>query len=290
MNIVGMRYKTFIVSAVAIILSLIFLITPGLNLGIDFTGGTLLERSVTKAVSVDEIRKVLNDDLPELEIGNAMIQKLDQKNEFIIRTRELSSSEIIEIDKALADAFGEVDQRRTAVVYPVIGRELISQAVVAMIIASIGILIYISFRFEFKFAVIAVAALLHDVIIIIGIFALFRKEINSTFIAAILTVVGYSINDTIVIFDRIRDNLGFRKKESDEVLVNNSINQSISRTINTSLTTFIVVVLLFLFGGASISDFALALVLGVIIGSFSSLFIAAPLWLEWTRLSKQRRK
>lgn len=290
MNIVGLRYKSFTVSAVAIILSLIFLVTPGLNLGIDFTGGTLLERRVSREVSVEEIRKILNDDLSELGIGNAVIQMLDQKNEFIIRTRELSSSEIIEIDKTLTDAFGGVDQRKTEVVYPVIGRELIRQAVVALSVASIGILIYISYRFEFKFAVSAVAALLHDVIIVLGIFALLGKEINSTFIAAILTVVGYSINDTIVIFDRIRDNLSFRKKESDEDLVNKSINQSISRTINTSVTTFIVVLLLFLFGGASISDFALALVLGVIIGSYSSLFIVAPMWLEWRRRSKHRVK
>ncbi len=290
MNIVNLRYKSFTVAGVAIILSLIFLITPGLNMGIDFTGGTILERSITKDVTVEEVRKVLEDVPSELGLGSATIQMLDQNNEFIVRTRELSNDEIIIVDRTLAEAFGQVDQRRTAVVFPVIGKELIRQALIALLFSAVGILIYVSYRFEFKFAVTALVALLHDVIIIIGIFALLGKEINSTFIAAILTVVGYSINDTIVIFDRIRDNLGFRKKESDAELVNTSINQSISRSINTSVTTLIVVLLLFLFGGAAISDFALALVLGVIVGTFSSLFIAAPLWLEWTRFAKAKAK
>lgn len=285
MSIIGNRHKAFIFSAVLIVVSIVLLITPGLNFGIHFSGGTLLERSVEQHVTVDEIRTVVTN---ELELGTTTIQMLDDDHEFLIRTQELENEEIIRLDAALADAFGEVDARMTEVVFPVIGKELINQALIALAIAAIGILLYVSYRFEFKFAVCAIVALLHDVIIVLGIFAITRTELNIPFVAAILTLVGYSINDTIVIFDRIRDNLHFRKKKSYEAVVTTSIRQSISRSLNTSLTTFIVVFLLFIFGGAAISDFALALVLGVIFGTYSSLFISAPLWLEWNNYSKRK--
>lgn len=289
-NFVGMRKKSFVVSGIATILSLIFLLFPGLNFGIDFTGGTLLDRGVEKVVTVDAIRAVLaNEELGDLELGTPTIQ-LVSSNEFIIRTRELSNDEIAMVDAALANEFGEVDNRRTEVVYPIIGQELIVEALVALGLASLGILIYISVRFEFKFAASALIALIHNVIIVIGVFALLGREINNTFVAAILTIVGYSINDTIVIFDRIRENVSFRKKQSTAEIVNTSINQSLSRSINTSLTTFFMVFLLFIFGGAAISDFALALALGIIIGTYSSIFIASPLWLEWTNAVERKER
>lgn len=289
-DFVGNRKKAFLFSGIAIILSLIFLIFPGLNFGIDFTGGTLLDRRVEQEVTVEAVRGVLaSGELADLELGTPTIQ-LVGANEFIVRTRELTTDEIEMVDAALDNAFGELENRRTEVVHPIIGRELIVEALLALGLAAIGILIYVSVRFEFKFAALAVFALIHNVIIVIGIFALLGREINNTFVAAILTIVGYSINDTIVIFDRIRDNLSLRKKQSTDELVNTSINQSLTRSINTSLTTFIMVFFLFIFGGAGISDFALALALGIIIGTYSSIFIASLLWLEWTNATERKER
>ena len=167
-----------------------------------------------------------------------------------------------------------------------IGQELIRKAILAVVISSIGILAYITLRFEYRFATVAVVCLLHDVLVVLGLFALLGREVNSPFVAAILTVVGYSINDTIVIFDRIRENLRFRKKESYEEIVENSLRQSLSRTINTSITTFVVVLMLVLFGGRAIQDFALALLIGIICGTYSSLLVASSLWLAWTKKGK----
>lgn len=290
MNFVGLRHKFFTVSAVLLLLSVIFLVFPGLNLGIDFTGGTLMERRVDGMITTESIRAVLADEqLSHLDIGTAVIQRLDSPNDFMVRTRTLANDEIAEVDQALDQAFGGLVERRTEMVGPVIGQELVRQAFWALLIAAFGILGYVSFRFEYRFAVAAIIAVLHDVILVLGVFAITGREINSPFVAAILTVVGYSINDTIVIFDRVRENLRLRKKETYEEVVNKSLNQTLSRSINTSLTTLIVVTLLFIFGGSSISDFAFALVIGVLAGTYSSIFVASPVWLEWT-LAIQKKK
>lgn len=281
MNFVERRYLTFSFAIVLAVLAIIFLITPGLNYGIDFTGGTLLERQVAEDVTVEEIRSLLSGELAELNIANATIQLLENPNEFVIRTRELSNAEIGQVDQALASNFGDVEIRRTDMVGPVVGKELIRQSLIALVLASIGILIYIAIRFEFRFAVSAIIALMYDVIVVLGVFAISGKEINSAFIAAILTVVGYSINNTIVVFDRIRSHLKTRKKESLAELVNTSLEETLPRTINTGLTTFVTVFLLYLFGGSAISDFAFALVVGLISGTFTSLFLSGQIWLEW---------
>ena len=185
----------------------------------------------------------------------------------------------------------EIEIRRTETVGPKIGEELKSKAWAAIIISLFGILVYISWRFEFKFAVGAIIALAHDVLITVGIFSLFNKEISLAIIAALLTIVGYSLNDTIVVFDRIRENFSLRRRESYENMVNISINESLSRTIITSLTTLIVIIFLLVMGGEVIHDFAFALLIGVIVGTYSSIYVASPVLIEWqSRQSGRKRK
>ena len=193
------------------------------------------------------------------------------------------------IDDSLSKHFGEVQARRTEMVGPVVGQELVKQALMALLLAAIGMLIYLSFRFEYRFATVAVLAVLHDALIVLGIFALLAKEINSPFIASILTVVGYSVNNTIVIFDKIRENMSFRKRESWAELANKSINETLTRSINTSLTTLLAVLALFFFGGATIQDFVLALLLGIVVGTYSSVFVAGPLWVVWKDWDDRRK-
>lgn len=286
MSFVKMGRKSLILSAVLVTLSIILLFVPGLNLGVDFTGGVILERQVGQAVTTSKVRNVLDAAVPDVDLSGAVVQILDAPNEFMVRTKELDNEDILKINQALEEEFGDLVDLKTDMVGPVIGQELIRKAILAVVISSIGILAYITFRFEYRFATVAVVCLLHDVLVVLGLFALLGREVNSPFVAAILTVVGYSINDTIVIFDRIRENLRFRKKESYEEIVENSLRQSLSRTINTSITTFVVVFMLVLFGGRAIQDFALALLIGIVSGTYSSLLVASPLWLAWTNKGK----
>ncbi len=282
MNFVGIGKTALRVSMAMVIVAIVILVFRGLNLGIDFTGGSIMERQVDQSVTVEEIRTVLSNEVGELGVADGVIQILDRSDQFLLRTRTLETSEIMQIDAALDAAFGGLQERRTDMVGPVIGQELVRQALWALLIAAVGILAYVSVRFEFRFAGSAIAAVLHDVLFVLAVFAITGREINSPFVAAILTVVGYSINDTIVIFDKVRENLRFRKRETLEEVVNNSLNETLPRSINTSMTTFVVILMLFVFGDASISDFAFALLVGVLVGTYSSLFVASPVWLEWT--------
>ncbi len=286
MNFLRYKKRAFIFSGFLVILSIFSLFVPGLNLGVDFTGGTILERQVASKVSTSGIRNVLDEAVPEMDLSSAVVQLLDGPNQFMVRTKELDNSDILRIDEAFDREFGDLIELRTDVVGPVIGRELVQKALLAILISSIGILAYITIRFEYRFATVAVICLLHDILIVLGFFALTGREVNGPFVAAILTVLGYSINDTIVIFDRIRENLRLQKKENNTELVNRSLNQSLSRTLNTSVTTFVVVLMLVLFGGAAIRDFALALLVGIIFGTYSSLLLAGSLWVEWTERTK----
>jgi preprotein translocase subunit SecF len=286
MNFLRYKKRAFIFSGFLVILSIFSLFVPGLNLGVDFTGGTILERQVASKVSTSGIRNVLDEAVPEMDLSSAVVQLLDGPNQFMVRTKELDNSDILRIDQAFDREFGDLIELRTDVVGPVIGRELVQKALLAILISSIGILVYITIRFEYRFATVAVICLLHDILIVLGFFALTGREVNGPFVAAILTVLGYSINDTIVIFDRIRENLRLQKKENNTELVNRSLNQSLSRTLNTSVTTFVVVLMLVLFGGAAIRDFALALLVGIIFGTYSSLLLAGSLWVEWTERTK----
>src|SRR5690606_32366634 len=243
-----MRYgkATLTLSAVLVLLSLLSIAGRGFNFGIDFTGGTLIERQFNRPVTADEVRAVLTGAaLADLDLGAAVIQPLDDPRDVLIRTRPLTNDQIERVDGALAEALGGVEIRRTELVGPVIGAELVRRALLAVAFASLGILVYVWFRFEFKFAVAAIAALLHDAIVSAGVVSLLGVEVNSPFIAAILTVVGYSLNATIVIFDRVRENLQLRKNESLVELINRSLNETLARTVNTSLTTLLVVATLF---------------------------------------------
>jgi preprotein translocase subunit SecF len=179
---------------------------------------------------------------------------------------------------------------RTEMVGPTIGSELKSKALLALLAAAIAIVIYISVRFEFKFAIAALIAVFHDVLIVVGIFSILGREINSPFIAALLTVVGYSINDTIVIFDRVRENINYRKKETFEELNNNAVLDTLPRSINTSLTTLVTVVAILMLGGATIQTFMLALLIGILSGTYSSIFVASPVLVEWDAWQKRREK
>lgn len=290
LNIMGTRKTWLTLSAILVLASVILLSTRGLNLGLDFTGGTLLERDFQKPVTAAQIRDVLTgSELKALDLRKSVIQPVGDGSEALIRTKALSDQEIRKVDEALAKEFGKVGERRTDMVEPVIGKELMQQAGWALVVAWLLIMVYIGFRFEFRFGIAAVAALVHDVIIALGIFALIGREVNMPFVAAILTIVGYSINDTIVVFDRIRENLRQRRREGLVELVNNSIVETLPRTINTSVTTLFAIVAILLFGGATLKDFSLALFIGIIVGTYSSIYIASPLWIGLKSLEEKKR-
>lgn len=286
------RKWAFFLSAVLILTGIASLSFKGLNLGIDFTGGTIFHLQIEEEFTLDEVREVL----APFDLDGSIIQRTgdivnERGREVIIKTPSLSDLErarIIEAFKERWPVIGEDQILRVESVGPAIGRELTREAFWAVGIAMLAMVLYITLRFEFKFAVSSIAALFHDIFIIIAIFSLFQIEINSPFIAAILTTVGYSINDTIIIIDRIRENLKYHRKESYAEIVNKSITQNLSRTINTSLTTFFVLFSLFVafnyfIGGIDLKNFALALLLGLIFGTYSSIFVASPLWYTWKK-------
>jgi preprotein translocase subunit SecF len=276
-----MRKRTgaLLFSACLIIAGIISLIVHGgPNYGIDFAGGTLVQVRFSQPVSLDELRESLKD----AELAGA-VQRFGAEGvgEYLIRL-QTSSSDVeglsSTINNALAKRFdGEsFEIRRTEMVGPKVGKDLRKKGLQAIIAALIGILIYISIRFEFRFAIGAVVALAHDVMITVGVFSLTDKEISLPVLAALLTIVGYSLNDTIVVYDRIRENMRRTKTEAYEKVINLSINETMSRTILTSVTTLIVIVILFLLGGGVIHNFAFALLIGIVVGTYSSIFVASP--------------
>ncbi|SHG98284.1 protein translocase subunit secF [Thermosyntropha lipolytica DSM 11003] len=274
MQIVQRRKIFYIISLLVIIPGLISLFVQGLNLGIDFTGGSVLNIRIDEKVTAGEVRSVLSS----FDLGRAEVQKSGA--DFYIRTRELSQEETKELLKALEGKFGQVRFLSAESVGPVIGKELTRNAVLALLIAGVLMLIYITVRFEFYFGIAAIVGIMHNVLVVLGLFSLFQWEVNSSFIAAILTVIGYSINDTIVVFDRIRENLSFKLKEDLMTLINRSIMQTLNRSINTVLTSAFALIALLAFGGATIKLFVLAMLIGFISGAYSSIFIASPVWYE----------
>jgi len=280
-NFLGHRRGAFILSAALILIGIIsLLVQGGPKLGIDFQGGILLQVQFEQPIAAESIRETLAD----MGLADAEIQHFGNGREAIIRTRGEGGEDLTgAIVNALNEAnpTNQADVRRQELVGPKVGGELRKKASLAILYALLGILIYISLRFEFKFAVGAVAALVHDVLITLGMFSLTGRELTLPVIAAFLTVVGYSLNDTIVIYDRIREDRRKLYGKSFVEIVNTSLNESLSRTVVTSLTTLLVVLCLFFFGGAVIKDFAFALMVGVIVGTYSSLYVASPLVVEW---------
>lgn len=283
----------FTASGIVIFLGLVSLLIPGrgLNLGIDFTGGNLLTLRFSEAVTESEIREVL----AKHELGGSSIQlaqtrggSLTAGQEVIIQTPPINPEQKRQVLDAMEAKLGSFEKLGDEAVDAAFSRELRTKAILALLIASLGMVAYITFRFEFKFAIAAILALIHDSFIVTGIFSLLRIPVSISFIAAILTIVGYSINDTIVVFDRLRENLKLRRGRSLRELVDTSVIETLTRSINTSLTTLFAIAAVFLLGGSTVREFSLALVLGIIVGTYSSIFIASPIWLLWKE-SEQRK-
>ncbi len=254
----------------------------GPRLSIDFTGGTILQVRIDPAPTTAEVRRAVED----AGFEGVLIQQFGASDEFLLTFPRLEKEglDVAEaMKKALSSALPDavVEMRREESVGPKIGSELKTAAVNSIVVALVLIVLYITIRFVFRYGIAAILALVHDVTITLGVFSLLDKEISLTIIAAFLTIIGYSLNDTIVVFDRIRENMALRRRESYREVVNRSINETLSRTIITSLTTLIVAASLYFLGGAVIHDFAFALTFGVIIGTYSSIFIASPILVWW---------
>ncbi|KJS17362.1 MAG: preprotein translocase subunit SecF [Peptococcaceae bacterium BRH_c4b] len=285
-HFIKLRKIWYIISIAVIIPGIISLFMQGLNLGIDFTGGTIMEVRFDKAMEAQDVRKAV--DSVGLE-GSKSIQQSGDRN-YLIRTRALDQEESDKLFKGMQDKLGKATLLRTDLVGPVMGKELAYKALLALFIASVLMVIYITIRFEFKQGIAAIIALLHDTLLVTGIFSLLQIEVDTAFVAAILTIIGYSINDTIVIFDRIRENLRMRKKgESLEELVNRSIWQTLARSINTVLTVMFVLLAMYFLGGSTIKTFMLAMLIGVASGAYSSIFNASPLWVDLKLLETRKR-
>ena len=278
MRIDFMKYRklALIVSLVLVAASLVLLLTKGLNLGIDFTGGNVIQTEFDNRPDIAEVRDVIS----AIVAKGAMIQNFGEKG-IIIRTNEDTEQSREAVMKALSGKYSDMKVTGFEKVGPVVGGELRRQAIIGVTIALIAILVYITLRFQFRFAVVSVVPLVHDVIIALGFFSLTQMEIGSSFIAAILTIVGYSLNNTIIILDRVRENWGTLSREGILNLVNKSLNQTLARTINTTLTTLFPVIALCVWGGPVLMAFSYAMLVGMIAGTWSSMMVATGLLCEW---------
>lgn len=268
-------------SLVIIVFGLIMFMINGLNYGIDFTGGTLIQISAGKYIGLDEIRDITS----EYDENMSIIHGGENKDELIIKsTEDLSNKEITSISESFKEVHG-IDKKnfKSEKVGPSMGIEIRNKAILSISIATVAMLIYITIRFEFAFGIAAIIALVHDVLITIAVYAILQLPVNSAFIAAILTIVGYSINDTIVIFDRIREETKLNPRAKMEDSVNNGVKNSLRRTINTTITTVIAVIVLYIVGVEDIKVLALPLLVGMMTGTYSSIFIAAPLWYDFKK-------
>jgi|TARA_Y100000031_G_scaffold60862_1_gene68694 preprotein translocase SecF subunit len=272
-------YKIFnITSSILIVISILLLLFKGLNYGVDFKGGTLIEiRTTSNDISISNLRKAFN----KMDLGDVSVKEFGKKNDFIVKFEKKSKPKenIIEnIKKNLSTSIGNnFEFRRVESVGPKVSSELLISGIIAIALSLSAMLIYIWIRFEWQFSLGAIIALFHDVIITLGFFSLFGFEINLSIVAAVLTIVGYSMNDTVVIFDRVRENL--RKYSDIKIfdLTNISINETLSRTIITSITTLLALLSIYFFGGEVLKGFSLAMILGVIFGTYSSIYIANPI-------------
>jgi preprotein translocase subunit SecF len=274
-DFMGKRLPFLGFSALLVIMSFVLLFTKGLNLGIDFTGGTLVQVKYTQTAPIKEIRNVLNTN-PQFE--KSVVTEFGTPEEIIIKIPTTSSS----IEKDIGDEIrgilkptGDFEVRRVDIVGPKVGSALKEKGIMALSLALLVILIYVSFRFEWRFAIASILALIHDISIALGAIVLFSVDVNLDILAAILTILGYSLNDTIIVFDRIREGVTTSKENELNKVVNESVSNTLSRTTLTSLTTFFVVLTLYLFGGEIINGFSFTLLVGIVVGTYSSIFVAA---------------
>lgn len=274
-DFMGKRKFALTFSTLFILVSIFSIVTKGLNLGIDFTGGTLVEVGYQDAVELQQVRKALADK----DFADTTVQHFGTSRDVLVRLapkKDVTSAQLSnQAFAAIKNVAEGAELRRVEFVGPQVGDELTEDGGLAMLYALIGILIYVALRFEYRFALGSVIALIHDVLVTIGVFSLFQIEFDLPVLAAILAVIGYSLNDTIVVYDRIRENFRRMRKGTPEKITNVSLNQTLSRTMVTSLTTLLVLIALFLFGGEIIHGFALALIVGVVIGTYSSIYVAS---------------
>ena len=275
-NINFMRIKklTLFVSTILFLLSLSLIFIKGLNLGIDFTGGSLIEVRFKENIDLNNLRTKMN----KLNLGEIQLQTIGNENDIIFKVQDNKNKQIqtVQIIKESLSA-QSVEYRRTEFVGPKVGSELVNAGIIAVIFSLIGILIYIWIRFQWNFALGAIIALIHDVILTLGFFSVLQLEFNLATVAAVLTIAGYSINDTVVIYDRVRDSMRKYKQITFDEVINISLNSTLTRTLMTSLTTLLALIALLTFGGIVISSFIIALIWGVLIGTYSSMYVASPI-------------
>lgn len=271
-DFLGLQRWAAALSLILILISVLSLLTKGLHWGLDFTGGSQLQISFKHSVELPKIRQTLE----QLGFKDALVQSYGTSQDVLISLADQKTTQH-NLATQIIQALPGAQLKQLEFIGPQVGRELATQGALAVFIALLGIMIYIALRFEYRFAIGAAVALIHDPILILGIFSLFHIEFNLTALAAILAVIGYSLNDTIVIFDRIRENFRRMRKNTAVEVVNLSINQTLSRTIMTSATTLFVVLSLCIFGGPMIHSFALALVIGIVVGTYSSIYVAGAL-------------
>ena len=290
-NFMAKKTMAVTLSCVVILIGIISIaVHGGLRYGIDFAGGTLVQLKFKNPPAIEEVR----DGLRTIGLGDSTIQEFGSKNHLLVRV-ERSEGKLEEIGTKIKNSLiGKYEAEnivveRVEMVGPKVGKDLREKAILSIVYAIIGIVIYISWRFEFQYAVAAIIALIHDVLITMGAFSLADKEFTLVIVAAFLTIIGYSLNDTIVVFDRIRENMRRKGKTLLKDVINASINQTLSRTILTSGTTLLVVVALFFLGGEIIHDFSFALMIGVLVGTYSSIFIASVFLVYWESRSAKKR-
>lgn len=283
-DVIGKRKIFYVISAVILLAGMVSLLVQGMNLGIDFIGGNKLNLQFSQQVEIADLRATLNEN----GLEGSKIQEMDDGS-YMLKTIEMDQATQDALMANLEDKYGEITIVSSGLVGPSIGAELKKNALIALTLAVILMIAYITYRFEMYFAISGVLALFHDIFVVVAIFSIFQLEVDSTFIAALLTIFGYSINDKIVVFDRIRENLGRVKKERLSGLVNDSIRQSFTRSMNTSISTLILLLALFFFGGQTTRIFVLAMIIGVVAGTYSSLCIASPIWYEFKMRQKGNR-
>lgn len=283
-DFIGKRKFAYALSCILLIAGIVSLFVQGLNFGVDFTGGTVFQ------VQFEEDKNIANlrDELAGIGYDSAQIQEMDN-GVFQIRTDFMDQSAQDSFEQELTDASGTFEVLSANAVGPSIGQEILLSGVLALVVAVVLMIVYISIRFQWRFALAGNLALFHDILITVGIFSIFQLEVNSNFVAAILTIFGYSINDTIVVFDRIRERLGAVKRDELAETVNYSIRSTLRRSLFTSITTLIPIVCVFFFGGETTKLFVLALIIGIVSGTYSSIFVASPLWYDMSMKSKKKR-